>query len=239
VRIEIASDPPLRRPRVATNPCDLPESLPEARSDEPPVRNRRIRLDERNRPPPEDEHPGVDSRPGTERAARQPAREGRLPERAPDDAVHRAWPRESAPDRDVPLHDEVSAHERSRRVVEQHVHEVGRPVERKVRDDTKLVSGQLDSRCVTDDDVDVLPAPLQSTREHRIDLDGDDPACDPRQLLGDAAASGTDLENELTRPDLGIADELGSELCCSKEVLATRRSTPRAASASAGHGSGS
>jgi hypothetical protein len=80
---------------------------------------------------------------------------------------------------------------------------------------------------------------VQGAHKHRIDLDGDDATGASRELLGESAAPGADLDHEITGADLGIADELGCKLRCAEEVLATRRRLPRAASASAGHGSGS
>ena len=111
-----------------------------------------------------------------------------------------------------------------------------RAVERQVRNDAKRLARKVDRGRVPADDLDVVPAAAQAIGPEPVELDRDDV---PRRLserLGQAAAAGAEVENEVVGPNAGVADDIRGN-GTSEEVLATRaaRATRRTC-ASIGHG---
>lgn len=186
------------------------------------VLTRVIRRDERRSPASKDKDASVDRGRGRERGTREAARETRLPERAPQNAVERTRPGHSSLDCDIPLDDEVGADKRSFRVVEQNVQEVGRAVKGEIREHPKRLCGKLHGRSVRAYDLDVRPAPAETSGQGRIDLDCEDAASSTRELLGQSTGACSDHDDEVGRTDVGTADELSCERVATKEVLATR-----------------
>jgi hypothetical protein len=70
----------------------------------------------------------------------------------------------------------------------------------------------------------------------RVELDRKHAPCGRRELGGQPAAAGTEIEDELVRMDAGVADEIRSERRGPEEVLTTRAARrTRTACASLGH----
>ena len=152
----------------------------------------------------------------------------------------RSWagdaPRQRALHGDAPLDDHVGAHERDPRVVEQVPQDRGRGGKRQVRDDSKRLAGKLDGRGVGVDHFDVLPA-AQARRQAAIQLDGDHAPSHPRELGGQPAGAGSEIEHKVVAAQPGVANELRGERPRTKEMLATRAAGPaRRSCARLGHG---
>ena len=235
--IEVTSESTPSRDEVLARARDTPETFAESNRDEASVLGCCVGIDERRRASSDDQHACIDGWNRDECASRQPTNQTRLEEGSPVDAVEGARPGQSALDRDVPLDDEVCALHPSLRLQE-HLHEIARPVERRVRNYPERLGRQRYLGGVSRNDVDVVPPFSQGVRERRVELDRDDPAGYARELLGEPSTSGSDVENEVASSDPGIAHELGSESVASKEVLTTRRRPSRPLRASGGHGSG-
>ena len=106
--------------------------------------------------------------------------------------------------------------------------EVRRPREGEVRDDRERLTRQLDARRIALDDLDVVPALPESSRQFRVELDCEDAAGDRGERSRKAAGSGSELDYEISSTETSAGDELGRERARAKEVLATRGCRPRA-----------
>jgi hypothetical protein len=86
--------------------------------------------------------------------------------------------------------------------------------ERQVRDDTEGLSGHAEVARIARNDAHarIAPEPLPQTRHQRgLDLDRDDAARARRELRGQDARTGTDLDDEIAADDAGVADEVSGE----------------------------
>ena len=113
--------------------------------------------------------------------------------------------------------------------------EIGRAVERQVRDDAERLLWQSEPRRVTLDDGHVRPAPAEAPRKQRVELDRDHVLRDTRELGGEATRSRAEIDDEVVAVDAGVADELRRERRA-EEVLATRPGRTRTACAPVCHG---
>jgi hypothetical protein len=145
-------------PRNAAAGTTTADAVAEAVRDEAVIAHNRRSRHQRLIAASVDEDARVNCRRRIEGEAREQARERRLEERTPHHAAHAARPGHCPLERHAPLDHEIRSGEWRRRIVQEQVQQIGRPVERQVRDHPELLAWKRDRCGVSLDDLDVRPA---------------------------------------------------------------------------------
>ena len=231
VRVELSRDDSRRRVAV-----QCAESMAEAASNERVVVGRARGRYQRCGAPAKHDHTGIDARPWIERAAREPAGQGALVERTPNDAADGARPWKRTLERNSPLDDQVRPNKLCARIIEQPVQQVIRAAERQVRDDPEWLRRQRHRDGVCLEQLDIRPAAAEASGQTAIQLDRNDMTRNSCELVRQSPGARTKVYDEIVRAHAGIADQLRRQRAGAKEVLATRRRRPCALSAPTRHG---
>jgi hypothetical protein len=159
------------------------------------------------------EHCGVDRRRRTEQLGRKTTPSTEAPPRRPTCAdevdgelVCRLCQRAS----DLPLDNEIRAHESARWMIKKPVQDRRRVVERWIREHAIRRSGKrkLDGVALEDGDaVGSGEPPRQPSREQGVDFDGEDPRSAVCERGSECAGSGTELDHMIGRRNAGIGRE--------------------------------
>lgn len=86
-----------------------------------------------------------------------------------------------------------------------------RLVKGNVRDNAEWLSRQRHLHRIPVNDIDIRPTTAEPLGQGGVELDGDDPPRDARQLGGQASGTRPEVDDEIVPADAGIRDELRSE----------------------------
>jgi len=136
---------------------------------------------------------------------------------------------QTAARRQLPLDDDVGAHERHRGVVEQRAEDRRGGPEREVRDHLERLIRPAESRRVRLHDADVRPreAPPEPAHELRVQLDRPDERRPLGQCPRQRPCARAEVQHEVAGADPGVRDERLDEPPTAKKVTTVRARAAR------------
>ena len=140
---------------------------------------------------------------------------------------------------DLPLDDEIGAHQPAGRVVEEPVQDRRSAVERRVGEHAVRRGGKrklADVARVDGDGVGVGEAPGQAGGEHGVDLDRAHARPAVEERGGEGAGAGAELDDVIGRRDPGVGRKARRERRAFEEVLSELSTVPPPGVRPPGHG---
>jgi hypothetical protein len=204
---------------------------------EPAIVRRSLHWDQRPMAPLEREHARVDRGRWIEDVAWEPARQPARVPSAPQDSVECARPGNRALDGDAPLDDHIGTLQRHSGIVEQMPKDRGRPMEGKVGDNAEGLARKRNRSRIVLTNFHIREALPEELGPVRVELNGHYAVRQSCKLRSQATGSRPQVEDDVVRSHLDVADDLRRERPRANEVLARcAAGSTRTTCASLGHG---